>query len=85
MEIRRKPGTRNQNSFIQEIVMYVRNTATAFIAAGLLALSTTATASPLPPDPPSRHTTSTVQMAIDQLKGESSTHSVHSSAESAMR
>ena len=48
--------------------MYVRNTAIAFVASGLMALSTTATASPLPPDPPSRHTTSTVQIAIDQLK-----------------
>jgi serine/threonine-protein kinase len=36
-------------------------------------------------DPPSRHTTSTVQIAIDQLKGDYPTHSVHSSAESAMR
>ena len=49
--------------------MYVRNTAIAFVASGLLTLSTTATASPVLPDPPARHTTSTVQMAIDQLKG----------------
>lgn len=48
--------------------MYVRNTAIALVASGLLALSTTATASPVPPDPPSRHTTDTVQMAIEQLK-----------------
>ena len=50
--------------------MYVRNTAIAFVASGLLALSTTATASPVAPDPPSRHTTSTVQRAIEQLKGD---------------
>ena len=54
------------NSYDQEIVVNLRTAVIAAVASGLLAIPTTATASPLP-DPPSRSASDMVQLAIDQL------------------
>lgn len=54
------------NSYIQEIIMNLRNAAIAVIASSLLAVPAAATASPVPePRPPTA--TDTVEVAIDQL------------------